>query len=62
MKPRRLSRRPLPLTTQLSLPFQATRVAPLDEQARAGLIAVLAGLLSEAVRPPRDAEGADDAS
>ena len=62
MKPRRSSRRPRPATTQLSLPLYATRVAPLDEQARAGLIAVLAGLLAEAVRPARDAERADDAS
>ena len=62
MKPRRSSRRPRSATTQLSLPLQATQVSLLDEQARVGLIAVLAGLLSEAARPARDAERADDAS
>ena len=62
MKPRRSSRRPRSATPQLPLPLHATRVAPLDEHARASLIAVLAGLLSEAVRPARDAERTDDAS
>ena len=62
MKPSRSSRRPRPATTQLSLPLDATRVAPLGEPARAGLIVLLAGLLAEAVGPAGNAERADDAS
>jgi len=59
MKPRRSARR-LP-TTQLSLPLQALQVTALDAHERAGLIAVLARLLLEAVPPGRESEGTDDA-
>lgn len=62
MRPRRLSRRSRPPTMQLRLLPPAPRVVGLAPEERAGVIAALARLLLQAVRPARKLEGADDAS
>jgi hypothetical protein len=62
MKPSRSSPRQHPLTAQLALPLQASRIAALDTTDRAGVVALLARLLFEAVQSPRAQEDAHDAS
>lgn len=60
MKPRRSSVRRRPSTSQMLLTLEAARISALGADERAGVIAVLARLLLEAARLPRDREGPDD--
>jgi hypothetical protein len=62
MKPSRSSPHRRPPIVQLSLPLQASRIMALDIPDRAGVIALLARLLIEAVRPAREEEATHDAS
>ncbi len=61
MRPRRVSSRRLSPPTQMVLSLQAAPIVALDSTGRAGIVAALARLLLEAVRPAREREGGDDA-
>ena len=62
MKPSRSSRHRRPPTAQLSLPLQVSPITALNTPDRISVIALLARLLVEAVRPACAQEDADDAS